>query len=236
LGKKVGDSFLRRGEPTLSTKFAAAHEVKMKAYWNRLLELMRPPTVVARYDILEFMARDQQVLDHGRLMPIPPDALAKGEAALVEHYRELLAEATRLVDREVKLVEQSRQLHATVIQFGLIASGIVASLGAWLDLRFVWLPLVAFIFSIASAWWFLCQDSADWLESAKMWGEGMPNEVNGIKIPERFRKEMHLHLYERSYHNVIRDYRRWLHSRLAVPASLFVLGLVFLLVSVTVSR
>jgi len=204
--------------------------------WERFLEFMRPPTAVPRYEVLEFMARDQQALDHGRLMPISPEALAKGEAALVENYRELLAEATRLVDREVRLVENSRQLHANVIQFGLIASGIVASLGAWLNLYFVWLPLIAFILSIAAAWWFLCQESADWLESTKAWGQNMPATVGEMKIPDRFQKEMYLHLYERAYHNVLRDYRRWLHQRLAVPSSLFVLGLVLLLICVAISR
>jgi len=208
----------------------------MNALWERLVGFMLPPTTVPQYDFLEFMARDQQALDQGRLLPISPEAFEKGEAAVVENYRELLAEATRLADREVRLVENSRQLHATVIQCGLVASGIVASLGAWLNLYFVWLPLIAFILSIAAAWWFLCQESADWLESAKAWGQNMPAMVGEMKIPERFRKEMYLHLYERAYHNVLRDYRRWLHRRLAVPALLFVLGLVLLLVCVTISK
>jgi hypothetical protein len=181
------------------------------------------------------MARDQQALDQGRLLPLSPETLAKGESTVAEHYRELLHEAIRIADREVRLVENSRQLHANVIQFGLIASGIVASLGAWLNLHFVWLPLMAFILSIGSAWWFLCQESTDWLESAKAWGQNMPANVGEMKIPERFRKEMYLHLYERAYHNVLREYRHWLHRRLAVPASLFVVGLVLLLVCVAIS-
>jgi hypothetical protein len=197
---------------------------------------MLPPTAVPRYDVLEFMSRDQQALDQGRLLPISPETFEKGEAAVIENYRELLAEATRLADREVRLVENSRQLHATVIQYGLVASGIVASLGAWLNLYFVWLPLIAFISSIAAAWWFLCQESTDWLESAKAWGQNMPATVGEMKVPERFRKEMYLHLYERAYHNVLRDYRKWLHQRLAVPASLFVFGLVLLLVCVAISK
>lgn len=208
----------------------------MKAIWQRFVEFMRSPTAVPKYDVLEFMAKDQQALDHGRLMPISPEAIAQGEATVVENYRELLAEATRLVDRELILLENSRHLHANAIQFGLVAAGIVASLGAWLNLYFVWLPLVAFILSIATAWWFLCQESTDWLDAAKAWGQNMPTTIGETKIPNRFRKEMYLHLYERAYHNVLRDYRCWLHRRLAVPASLFVLGLVLLLVCVAISR
>jgi hypothetical protein len=47
---------------------------------------------VPKYDVLEFMAKDQQALDHGRLMPISPETIAKGEATVIENYRELLAE------------------------------------------------------------------------------------------------------------------------------------------------
>jgi len=96
--------------------------------------------------------------------------------------------------------------------------------------------LVVGLLSHSSQWWFLCQESADWLESAKLWGQNMPTTVGDMKIPERFRKEMHLHLYERSYYNVLRDYRRWLHQRLIMPASLFVVGLVLLLSCVAVSE
>jgi hypothetical protein len=204
--------------------------------WERFVDFMRPPTAVPKYDILEFMAKDQQALDHGRFMPISPEAIAKGEAFVIEYYRELQEEATRLVDRELRLLENSRQLHANAIQFGLIAAGIVASLGAWLNLYFVWLPLIAFILSIATAWWFLCLDATDWMDAAKAWGANMPASVGEIKTPDHFRKEMYLHLYERAYHNVLRDYRRWLHRRLAVPASLFVVGLVLLLICVAISR
>ena len=93
---------------------------------EQFLEFMQPPTAVPRYDILEFMAKDQKALDCGKLLPISPEAIAKGEATVAEYYRELQEEATRLVDRELRLLENSRQLHANASQFGLVAAGIVA--------------------------------------------------------------------------------------------------------------
>jgi len=74
------------------------------------------------------------------------------------------------------------------------------------------------------------------MDAAKAWGAGMPASVGETKTPDRFQKEMYLHLYERAYHNVLRDFRRWLHRRLAVPAALFVVGLVLLLLCGAISR
>lgn len=210
----------------------------MTSTWTRILRFMRPPTTVPSYTYLEFMVGDQQALKEALFSPRSPSpaAIAKGQEATAEKYRGLLEEATRFTDREIRLVESSRQLHANAIQFGLVAAGIVASLGAWLNLGLVWLPLIAFILSIASAWWFLCQEATDPLDAVKAWYQNMPETVGDKQVPDRFPHDMYLHLFERAYHNVLRDYRQWLHRGLAVPALLFMAGLLLLLICVAIGR
>lgn len=67
--------------------------MELKEIQERFLEFMRPPTAVPRYDILEFMAKDQQALDHGRLLPISPETIAKTKQRCQEPIRDLVPDA-----------------------------------------------------------------------------------------------------------------------------------------------
>lgn len=208
----------------------------MRKAWVWFKNIMRPPVFVPQYGVFEFLAEDQRALDRGMLLGISPEGIEKGHAAVAEKYNELLAEATRLVEREVRLAENAQKLHTNVIQFSLIAAGIVAALGEWLNLYAVWLPLLAFIASIAGAWWILWQRQPDWFIVAEKWGQNVPKKVGETEVPENLRKEMHLHLYERIFYMDVRSYRLWLHQLLIVPVSFFMLGLMLLLFCVVISR
>jgi len=196
---------------------------------------MRPPVFVPEYGCFEFMADDQRALNEGTLTGVSPEGIEKGQASIAEKYNELREEATRLVERELRLSENAQKLHTNAIQFSLIAAGIVAALGEWLNLYAVWLPLFAFVVSIAAAWWILWQRQPDWFTVAKTWGQNVPKKVGETKVPEYLPKEMHLHLYERYFYIVARNYRLWLQQLLIVPVSFFVLGLMLLLLCVAIS-
>lgn len=207
-----------------------AHEA-----WEQFKRFMRPPVFVPQYGGLEWASREQRELNRATLLGLSFDAIMKGQEVVGEMHTELREEATRLIERELQLVTNSQKLHANAVQFGLVAAGIVASLGSWLNLHWAGLPLIAFILSIAAAWWFLCQQEPDWNTILEAWHQDLPKIIGEVEVPDRFRKEIYLHLYERIFYLAIRNYRLWLHMRLIVPASLFVLGLGLLLACVAFS-
>jgi len=135
-----------------------------------------PPKCVPPYDSLRYAAEIQRELDTALLRGLSIDAVKEGNNAVAEMFNELLQEASRLVERELKLSESVQQLHSKAAQFGLVAAGIVASLGLWIDLRLVWMPLIAFIAAIANAWWFLCQQEPDWNDVIESWSQNIPKK------------------------------------------------------------
>jgi hypothetical protein len=209
--------------------------ISINSVWKSAKRLVRPPDFVPQYGSIEFLAQDMRDLDRGMLMGLSDDALLKGHAAIGEKYEELREEATRVVDCEMTLLQESQRLHANAVQFGLVAVGVVATLGRWLDLPLVWLPFVALTLSIAAAWWYLCQEPPDYYAEIDAWHRGLPAKVGDIEIPNRLRKEMLAHQYERIYSHSLRLYRQWLHRCLAIPIILFVIGLMLLLLCVSVS-
>jgi len=208
----------------------------LKPTLNQLRSFLLPLEFVPTYQSLAIAGMRQRESDTALLRSVSVESLKEGDEIDAEFYNELREEASRLVKRELKLTESAKTLHSNAIRFGLVAAGIVASLGAWLNLQLVWMPLVAFIFSVAAAWWFLCQQEPDWNAVLESWSQNMLEKVGDSVIPERLKKEMYLHIFERRYYLAVRDYRQWLHRRLAVPSSLFVVGLIMLLVSVAVSH
>ncbi len=201
-----------------------------------LRRLLWPPQFEPHYEGLRYASEDQHELKQAWFRPnLTTETVLKGHDAIAEKYTELSQEITRRVERDLSLVENSQKLFANTVQFGLVAAGIVASLGAWLNLYLVWLPLTAFILSISAAWWFLCKEPPDFSKVSEIWFQRMPTEFDGLKRPDNFRKEMYTYFYESNYFVAVREYRKWLHQRLAVPAALFVLGLILLLVCVSIS-
>jgi len=102
-------------------------------------------------------------------------------------------------------------------------------------MKYVLLPLSAFSLSITAAWWYLCKEPPDFSKVSEIWFQRMPSEFDGEQRPDNFRKEVFTYFYESNYFVAVREYRKWLHQRLAVPAALFILGLVLLLFCVKVS-
>jgi len=200
---------------------------------NSVLLWFLPEKFKPNYALLKFAAEDKHIFDSPPLYPISnPKGVAEDERRLKSKYSGLLEEATRLADRESHNLTETRRLFINIIQFGLIAAGVTVALSQGLEPWARHWSLFSIVLSIAFAWWFVSRPEHSWDEVLKIWHDGYPEEIDGVKIPKKFHHYVFEHFYERIYFGVLLTHRKWLQARLSVPIFFFIAALLIVVAGV----